>query len=180
MKDTFDEEDKGERLELDDNDVEYEHDEDQGIDYDGKDVENAVEIQEGDEYEDVEVEGEDDMNEKFEDEDEDVDNGDDENEEEHEIDRADEEHQDFVRELRKRKEFELFVGGLDKNATEADLRKVFSEAGEITEVRLMMNPQTNKNKGFAFLRFATVEAAKRAATELKNPVVNICDFFILI
>jgi RNA recognition motif-containing protein len=75
------------------------------------------------------------------------------------------------KERRKRKEFEIFVGGLDKDATEDDLRKVFSRVGEVTEARLMMNPQTKKNKGFAFLRFATVEQAKRAVTELKNPVV---------
>jgi len=83
------------------------------------------------------------------------------------------EHHDVVKERRKRKEFEVFVGGLDKDATEADLKEVFSAVGEVTEVRLMMNPQTKKNKGFAFLRFATVEQAKRAVTELKNPVVLV-------
>lgn len=84
---------------------------------------------------------------------------------------VEEEHHDAFKERRKRKEFEVFVGGLDKDATEDDLRKVFSAVGEVTEVRLMMNPQTKKNKGFAFLRFATVEQAKRAVTELKNPMV---------
>ncbi|KAL2550124.1 nucleolin-like [Forsythia ovata] len=82
-----------------------------------------------------------------------------------------EEHHEDVKEKLKRKEFEIFVGGLDKDATEDDLRKVFSEVGNVTDVRLMMNPQTKKNKGFAFLRFATVEQAKRAFTELKNPLV---------
>ncbi|KAL2515372.1 nucleolin-like [Forsythia ovata] len=81
-----------------------------------------------------------------------------------------EEHHEDVKEKLKRKEFEIFVGGLDKDATEDDLRKVFSEVGNVTDVRLMMNPQTKKNKGFAFLRFATVEQAKRAFTELKNPL----------
>ncbi|KAK1306837.1 hypothetical protein QJS10_CPA10g01030 [Acorus calamus] len=78
----------------------------------------------------------------------------------------------MVKERRKRNEFEVFVGGLDRDATEDDLRKTFSEAGQVTEVRLMMNPQTKKNKGFAFLRFATVEEAKCAVSQLKNPVVN--------
>ncbi|TMX05470.1 hypothetical protein EJD97_018992 [Solanum chilense] len=83
-----------------------------------------------------------------------------------------EEHHEVVKERRKRKEIEIFVGGLDKDATEDDLRKVFCKVGEVTEVRLMMNSHTKKNKGFAFLRFATVEQAKRACTELKNPVIN--------
>lgn len=83
-----------------------------------------------------------------------------------------EEHHDMVNERRKRKEFEVFVGGLDRDATEEDLRKVFSQVGEITEVRLLKNPVTQKNKGFAFLRFATIEQARRAIHELKHPVVN--------
>lgn len=88
------------------------------------------------------------------------------------VDAEEEEHHAVFKERRKRKEFEVFVGGLDKDATEDDLRKVFAEVGEVTEVRLMMNSQTKKNKGFAFLRFATVEQAKRACNDLKNPVVK--------
>lgn len=90
---------------------------------------------------------------------------------EDEHDGDEDEHHDVVKERRKRKEFEVFVGGLDRDATEGDLRKVFRVVGEVTEVRLMMNPATQKNKGFAFLRFATVEQARRAINELKHPVV---------
>uniref|UniRef100_A0A0D6QVZ5 RRM domain-containing protein n=1 Tax=Araucaria cunninghamii TaxID=56994 RepID=A0A0D6QVZ5_ARACU len=77
-----------------------------------------------------------------------------------------------VKERRKQKEFEVFVGGLDKDATEEDLKKVFSEVGEVVEIRLARNPQTKKNKGFAFIRYATVEQAKKAVAELKNPQVK--------
>ncbi|GAU23911.1 hypothetical protein TSUD_181000 [Trifolium subterraneum] len=35
-----------------------------------------------------------------------------------------------------------------------------------------MNPRTKKNKGFALLRFETVEQVKRALAELKHPVIN--------
>ncbi|XP_043722096.1 heterogeneous nuclear ribonucleoprotein Q-like isoform X2 [Telopea speciosissima] len=86
-----------------------------------------------------------------------------------------EEHHDVAKERqerRKRKQFEIFVGGLDRDATEEDLTKVFSQVGEVTEVRLMKNPVTHKNKGFAFLRFATVEQARRAINELKHPTVS--------
>ncbi|KAL2522991.1 nucleolin-like [Forsythia ovata] len=82
-----------------------------------------------------------------------------------------EEHHEDVKEKLKRKEFEIFVGGLDKDATEDDLRKVFSEVGNVTDVRLMMNPQTKKNKGFAFLRFATVEQAKRAEKSIGTSLI---------
>ncbi|GKA30845.1 heterogeneous nuclear ribonucleoprotein Q-like protein [Tanacetum coccineum] len=56
--------------------------------------------------------------------------------------------------------------------TGEDLRKVFSEIGDIIEVRLLMNPMTNKNKGFAFIRFATVEQARRALTDFKRPTIK--------
>ncbi|KAI3770158.1 hypothetical protein L6452_01281 [Arctium lappa] len=82
------------------------------------------------------------------------------------------ERHDVVRERQKKKELEVFVGGLDRDTTEEDLREVFSQVGDITEVRLLMNPMTNKNKGFAFIRFATVEQARRALNELKRPMIN--------
>jgi len=78
----------------------------------------------------------------------------------------------MVKERIKQKEFEVFVGGLDKDADEEDLKVVFSEVGEVVEIRLAKNPQTHKNKGFGFVRFATVEQAKKAVAELKNPQVR--------
>ncbi|KAJ9558687.1 hypothetical protein OSB04_013301 [Centaurea solstitialis] len=186
VKDSVEEYEKGERLDLEDNDPEESEPEEYvGEDYDEKevvedvqeevlDVEEEVEDGDGDVGEDEEG---DDIPEggEMEDPPEDVDP----EEEEHAADEhggmADAEEQeqhDVFKERRKRKEFEIFVGGLDKDATEEDLRKVFSEVGEVSEVRLMMNAQSKKNKGFAFLRFATVEQAKRACVELKNPVVH--------
>lgn len=164
-KEAYDDDDKGERLELDDNDAEYEGEEYPSADADGPDEEvEYEEIEERDVGDEEEMEEMDDDEEDAE--------GEEENPDGHEVDAEEEEHHDVVQERRKRKEFEIFVGGLDKDATEDDLKKVFSAVGEIKEVRLMMNPQTKKNKGFAFLRFATVEEAKRAVVELKNPVVN--------
>ncbi|KAG5601184.1 hypothetical protein H5410_032554 [Solanum commersonii] len=65
----------------------------------------------------------------------------------------DAEHHEIAKERLKRKEFEMYIGGLDKDAVEDDLRKIFSQVGEVTKVKLLMNPLTKKNKGFAFLRF---------------------------
>lgn len=192
MKESADEYEKGERLELEDNEPEYEPEEYGGMDYYEKENEHddAQEVDEGeDEVEEGDV-GEEEEGDTVEEEveevheldpDEDDEHGDGGEEHEHEhgnehehtgmVDADEVEHRELVKERRKRKEFEVFVGGLDKDATEDDLRKAFSSVGEVTEVRLMMNPQTKKNKGFAFLRFATVEQARRAVTELKNPVV---------
>ncbi|KAG8082861.1 hypothetical protein GUJ93_ZPchr0014g47549 [Zizania palustris] len=174
IKETY-EVDKGERLEFED---EPEYEEEAVVDYDEKDLEQYEEqYEDGDEV--VEY-AEDVTGEETDMVDEELDDGGDDREgegyehtgEEHTVDVEDEEHHEMVKEHRKRKEFEVFVGGLDKDATESDLRKVFGEVGEITEVRLMMNPVTKKNKGFAFLRYASVEQARRAVSELKNPLVR--------
>lgn len=88
------------------------------------------------------------------------------------VDGGDVEMPAMVKERIKQKEFEVFVGGLDKDADEEDLKKVFSGVGEVVEIRLAKNPLTQKNKGFGFVRFATVEQAKKAVVELKNPQVR--------
>lgn len=197
VKPSFDEDDKGERLELDDNEPESEPEEEDNpeeghkedtaamdvdakeLDHDGipqEDEEEGLEDQLDDgEPDDAEEPGEDEIVVEEEEAEEEMEGEVEEEEGAEEHDEPDEEeaeHHELVKERRKRKEFEIFVGGLDKDAAEEDLRKVFSAAGEILEVRLMMNPQTHKNKGFAFIRYASVEHAKRACSELKNPQVK--------
>ncbi|KAF3445610.1 hypothetical protein FNV43_RR10786 [Rhamnella rubrinervis] len=183
MKESVDEYEKDERLDLEDNEPEYEVEEYSGVDYYDKEIDQDDDhevVDEGEEHDDNVVEEDDgDMaEEELEDVHEELEGEEYEEhvveEQEHvvTVDAEEDEHHELVKERRKRKEFEVFVGGLDKDATEDDLRKAFTAVGEVTEVRLMMNPQTKKNKGFAFLRFATVEQAKRAVTELKNPVIN--------
>nr|GME04508.1 ATP-dependent DNA helicase pif1-like [Ipomoea batatas] len=170
QKEPVDEYEKGERLDLEDNDPEYETEEYGGPDYDDRGIEYEEVQEEGEEIEEHEEEyigdeGEGDMvEEEVEDVNEDLESEEDDDHvgEEHGqmVDEVEEdEHDEVVKERRKRKELEIFIGGLDKDATEDDLRKVLSEVGDVTEVRFMMNPQTMKNKGFAFLRFTTVEQA---------------------
>ncbi|XP_043700079.1 nucleolin 2-like [Telopea speciosissima] len=77
-----------------------------------------------------------------------------------------------VSERRKRRKTEIFIGGLGKDAKEEDIRKVFEKIGEIVEVRLMKHNQTGKNKGYAFLRYASAADAKRALTKYSK--VEIC------
>lgn len=77
-----------------------------------------------------------------------------------------------IKDRQKQKQFEIFVGGLDKEADEEDLKKVFGAMGEIKEIRMSKNPTSQKNRGFAFIRYETIEEAKRALTELKNAQVK--------
>ncbi|KAL3613654.1 hypothetical protein CASFOL_041728 [Castilleja foliolosa] len=152
---SIDEYEKDERLDLGDNDPEYENEEYGGVDYDEKEIETDPQEYGGEEEEDPEEEvyvGEEEgdlIKEEIEGVPEELEPEEDDErvEEEHEHPRMmsdaaeEEEHHEVVKERRKRKEFEIFVGGLDKDASESDLRNVFSEVGEVTEsLHVLDNP----------------------------------------
>lgn len=48
----------------------------------------------------------------------------------------------------------LFVGNLSYDVTEADLRTLFSEVGAVTVVRVPLDRETGRPRGFAFVDFA--------------------------
>ncbi|KAL6639412.1 hypothetical protein ACP70R_023142 [Stipagrostis hirtigluma subsp. patula] len=68
---------------------------------------------------------------------------------------------------RKRKNCEVFVGGLPQDATEEDVARALAEAGEVEEVRLARDPADPRlNRGFAFVRFSAAWEARWAADDL--------------
>ncbi|KAF7148682.1 hypothetical protein RHSIM_Rhsim03G0171000 [Rhododendron simsii] len=73
-------------------------------------------------------------------------------------------------ERRKEKNLQIFIGRLDKGAVEDDLIKVFGKFGEIRSVRLTRNPTTNLSRGYAFIKYATVEQAKDALSAFKDGI----------
>ncbi|KAK9292977.1 hypothetical protein L1049_020959 [Liquidambar formosana] len=98
----------------------------------------------------------------------------DDNEEENEDDEEDEDPSEFIHDSltdRKiQKDLEIYIGGLDKGAVEEDLINIFGKFGEIQEARIVKNSTTKKSKGFAFIRYATVEQTKNALSELKDGI----------
>ncbi|MBL8785249.1 MAG: RNA-binding protein [Deltaproteobacteria bacterium] len=54
----------------------------------------------------------------------------------------------------------LFVGNLSYDTSEADLRELFSQAGAVTQVRIPVDRETGRPRGFAF-----VDLAERAEAE---------------
>jgi cold-inducible RNA-binding protein len=59
----------------------------------------------------------------------------------------------------------LYVGNLSYNTTEDELRDVFSEGGrQVAEVAIIMDRETGRPRGFAFVTMAT-EADAQAAIE---------------
>ena len=56
----------------------------------------------------------------------------------------------------------LYVGNLSYTATEAQIRELFAQVGEITEVNVITDRDTGKSKGFAFVQMSSDEAAQDA------------------
>ncbi|KAK9837452.1 hypothetical protein WJX81_003692 [Elliptochloris bilobata] len=62
---------------------------------------------------------------------------------------------------------EVFVGGVPRTATEAQLAALASETGEVHSVTLLKDPQNaSQNRGFGFVKYKTKEAATAALAKL--------------
>ncbi len=61
----------------------------------------------------------------------------------------------------------LYVGNLPYRMGEEDLRQLFSQYGEITQVTLIVDKMSGRSKGFGFVEF-TNEADATAAAEAVN------------
>ena len=60
----------------------------------------------------------------------------------------------------------LFVGGLPETTTHADLVRLFATAGPVFGAKLVMDRQTGRSKGFAFVEMATPADAQAALKKL--------------
>ena len=56
----------------------------------------------------------------------------------------------------------LYVGNLPYTVDEAQLRDLFSAYGDISDLALIMDRDTGRPKGFAFVTFATQQGAETA------------------
>jgi RNA recognition motif-containing protein len=56
----------------------------------------------------------------------------------------------------------LYVGNFPFSVDEAQLRELFSAYGEISELAMITDRETGRSKGFAFITFATQQAAEKA------------------
>jgi cold-inducible RNA-binding protein len=56
----------------------------------------------------------------------------------------------------------MYVGNLPFSAGEDDLREAFGQFGEVTDVALMMDRETGRPRGFAFVTMGSKEAMDAA------------------
>ncbi len=59
-------------------------------------------------------------------------------------------------------ESKLYVGNLSYNVTEEQLRDLFSQAGTIKEITMIMDRDTQRPKGFGFVEMTTQVEAQKA------------------
>ncbi|XP_076928922.1 heterogeneous nuclear ribonucleoprotein Q-like isoform X1 [Bidens hawaiensis] len=63
---------------------------------------------------------------------------------------------------------EVFIGGLPRDVAEEDLSELCEPFGDVVEVRLVRNRDTNESKGFAFVAFKSKDVAQKAIEELHD------------
>lgn len=66
----------------------------------------------------------------------------------------------------------IHVSNLSFNVTDEDLREFFTEYGEVSSAKVIMDKFTGKSRGFGFVEMPDDEAAKKAIGELDNGVVE--------
>ena len=66
----------------------------------------------------------------------------------------------------------VYVGNLNYNTTEATLRALFAEHGEIESVNMITDRDTGRPKGFAFVEMATEQEAQAAISALNGKQVD--------
>jgi RNA recognition motif-containing protein len=62
----------------------------------------------------------------------------------------------------------LFVGNLDWNTTDDELRELFAQHGEIEEAVLVRDKFSNRSKGFGFVSYVNDADADNAVSALNN------------
>jgi cold-inducible RNA-binding protein len=66
----------------------------------------------------------------------------------------------------------LFIGNMNFQTTEGDLRALFEPFGQITRVHVAMDRETGRPRGFAFVEVADDNGASKAITALNGKDVG--------
>ena len=66
----------------------------------------------------------------------------------------------------------LFVGNLSYQASENDLKELFSQAGTVESVKIITDTYTGQPRGFGFVEMSTSAEAKNAVSLLNDKPLN--------
>ena len=62
----------------------------------------------------------------------------------------------------------IYIGNLNYRVKEADLQQVMEDYGAVSSVKVIMDRETGRSKGFAFVEMSDDAAATKAITELNG------------
>ena len=62
----------------------------------------------------------------------------------------------------------IFVAGLSYQITDADLRELFEEYGEVSSAKIITDRETRRSKGYGFVEMPNEEDGQRAIEELND------------
>lgn len=65
-------------------------------------------------------------------------------------------------------ETKLYVGNLSYDATEEELKTLFSQAGVVQSVAIIKDRETGRSKGFAFIEMSNQTEAQAAISQLNG------------
>jgi RNA recognition motif-containing protein len=66
----------------------------------------------------------------------------------------------------------IFVSNLSFNVQDEDLKGFFTEYGEVSSAKVIMDRMTNRSRGFGFVEMADNEAAQKAIAELDGAMAD--------
>jgi cold-inducible RNA-binding protein len=69
-------------------------------------------------------------------------------------------------------EAKVYVGNLSYETTEQELRELFSQAGSVTSVSLIMDRDSGRSKGFAFVEMGSQGDMQKAITMFNGYTLN--------
>ncbi len=66
----------------------------------------------------------------------------------------------------------MYIGNLAHDVTEDDLRNAFSEFGEVSSVKIIIDKFSGRSKGFGFVEMPNNSEADQAIKALNGKVLN--------
>ena len=66
----------------------------------------------------------------------------------------------------------IFVGSLPYSLEEADLKELFEAYGEVSTVKIIIDRESGRSKGFGFVEMSDDEAAQKAISGLNGSEVS--------
>jgi RNA recognition motif-containing protein len=66
----------------------------------------------------------------------------------------------------------IYVGSLSYDVTEAELKNLFSEFGDVSSVKIIEDRETGRPKGFAFVEMPNQAEAEKAVKNLNEKEIK--------